>query len=90
MQLSGLTFHFSSRSFGGNKMLILCYYGLRHFAISQGLSAVWTASCNMGTGSFPGIKCGRSMLLTTHPLPVPRSWKSRAMPLPTLWATPGL
>jgi len=21
---------------------------------------------------------------------VPRSWKSRAIPLPTLWATPGL
>ena len=30
------------------------------------------------------------MLLTTHPLLVPRSRKSRAIPLPTLWATPGL
>jgi hypothetical protein len=30
------------------------------------------------------------VLLTTHPLLVPRSWKSRAIPLPTLWATPGL
>jgi len=30
------------------------------------------------------------MLLTTHPLLVPRLWKSRAIPLPTLWATPGL
>ena len=47
-------------------------------------------SCAMGTGSFPGIKCGRGVLLTTHPLLVPRSWKSRAIPLPTLWATPGL
>ena len=46
--------------------------------------------CKMGTGSFPGLKCGRSVLLTTHPLLVPRSWKSRAIPLPTLWATPGL
>jgi len=27
----------------------------------------------MGTGSFPGVKCGRSVLLTTHPLLVPRS-----------------
>ena len=45
------------------------------------------ASCKMGTGSFPGIKCGRGLLLTTHPLLVPRSWKSRAIPLPTLWAT---
>ena len=48
------------------------------------------ASCRMGTGSFPGVKCGRGVLLTTHPLLVPRSWKSRAIPLPTLWATPGL
>ena len=48
------------------------------------------ASCKMGTGSFPGLKCGRGVLLTTHPLLVPRSWKSRAIPLPTLWATPGL
>jgi len=44
----------------------------------------------MGTVSFPGIKCGRGVLLTTHPFLVPRSWKSRAIPLPTLWATPGL
>ena len=36
-------------------------------------------------GSFPGIKCGRDVLLTTHPLLVPRSWKSRAIPLPVLW-----
>ena len=48
------------------------------------------ASCKMGTGSFPGVKCGRGVLLTTHPLLVPRSWKRRAIPLPTLWATPGL
>ena len=44
----------------------------------------------MGTGSFPGVKCSRGVLLTTHPLLVPRSWKSRAIPLPTLWATPVL
>ena len=48
------------------------------------------ASCKMGTRSFPGVKCGRGVLLTTHPLLVPRPWKSRAIPLPTLWATPGL
>ena len=36
------------------------------------------ASWTMGTGSFPGVKCGRGVLLTTHPLLVPRSWKSRA------------
>ena len=39
------------------------------------------ASCKMGTGFFPGVKCGRGVLLTTHPLLVPRSWKSRAIPL---------
>ena len=25
------------------------------------------APCKMGTGSFPGVKCGRCVLLTTHP-----------------------
>ena len=40
------------------------------------------ASCTMVTGSFPGVKCGRGVLLTTHPLLAPRSWKSRAIPLP--------
>ena len=44
----------------------------------------------MGTTSLPGVKCGRGVLLTTHPLLLPRSWKNRAIPLPTLWATPGL
>ena len=48
------------------------------------------ASCKMGTGFFPGVKCGRGVVLTTHPLLVPRSWKSRAIPLSTLWVTPGL
>ena len=47
-------------------------------------------SCKTGTGSFPGVKCGRGVLLSTHPLLVPQSWKSRAITLPTLWATPGL
>jgi len=49
-----------------------------------------SASCKTGTGSFPGVKCGRGVLLATHPLLVSQSWKSRAIPLPTLWATPGL
>ena len=38
----------------------------------------------------PGVNCGRGVLLTTHHLPVPRSWNSTAIPLPTLWVTPGL
>jgi hypothetical protein len=36
------------------------------------------------------VKCGRGMLLTTHPLIMLWSWKSRAIPLPTLWTTLGL
>ena len=38
---------------------------------------------------FPGGKYGRGVLLTPHSLLVPRSWKSRAITLPTLWATTG-
>ena len=37
-----------------------------------------------------GVKCGRCVLLTTHPFLVPWAWKSRAIPVPNLWATPGL
>ena len=37
-----------------------------------------------------GVKCGRGVLLTTHILLEPRSWKSRIILLPILWATPGL
>ena len=47
------------------------------------------ASCTMGTSSFLGVKSGRGVLLTTHPLLAPKSWKSRAIPLPLLWATTG-
>ena len=46
-------------------------------------------SCTMCTRSFPGVKTGQGVLLTTHPLLVPWSWKGRAIPLPTLWATTG-
>ena len=47
-------------------------------------------SCKMGTGSFPMVKCGRGVLLTTHPLLVPRSLKTKDIPLHTFWAKPGL
>ena len=30
-------------------------------------------SCKMGTGSSPGVRCGRGVTLTPHPLLVPRS-----------------
>ena len=38
---------------------------------------------------FPGVKYGRGVMQTTHPFLMPRSWKSRAIPLPTLWTTTG-
>ena len=31
------------------------------------------ASCTMGTGSLPWVSCGRGVMLTPHPLLVPRS-----------------
>jgi len=62
----------------------------RDFTPVQTGRGAHSASCKMGAGSFPGVKCGRGVLLTTHPLLMPRSWKSRAIPLPTLWAPPGL
>ena len=45
-----------------------------------------TASCTMCTGSFPEVKCGRGVTLTPHPLLVPWSRKSSAIPLLPLWA----
>ena len=43
------------------------------------------ASCTMGTGTFPGVKSGRGVTLTPHPLLVPWSRKSRDTPLLPLW-----
>jgi len=68
---------------------IECRWG-RDFPPVQTGPGAHPATCKMGTESCPGVKCGRGVLLTTHPLLVPRTWKSRAIPLPTLWATPGL
>jgi len=33
----------------------------------------------MGTGPFPGLKCGLGVLLTTYPFLVPQSWNSTAI-----------
>jgi len=44
------------------------------------------APCKMVTGSFPGVKSGRGVTLIHHPLIVPWSRKSRAIPLLPLWA----
>jgi len=50
------------------------------------VGALPPASCTMGTGSFPGVKSGRGVTLAPHPLLVPWSRKSRAIPLLPLWA----
>jgi hypothetical protein len=55
----------------------------RDFPPIQTGPGVHPASCTMGTSSFPGVKCGWGVLLTTHPLLAPKSWKSRAIPPPT-------
>jgi len=39
------------------------------------------APCKMGTGSYSGVKSGRSVTLNPHPLLVPWSRKSRVIPL---------
>jgi len=44
-----------------------------------------SASCTMGTGSFPAVKSGRGMTLNPQPLLVPWSRKSRDIPLLPLW-----
>ena len=43
------------------------------------------ASCTMRTGSFPRVKSDLVVTLTHHPLLVPWSRRSRAIPLLTLW-----
>ena len=62
--------------------------GARFSAVQTGPGA-HPASCTTGTGSFPGVKYGRGLLLTTHLLLVPWSWKSRSITIPTFWATTG-
>jgi len=44
------------------------------------------ASCTMGSESFPEVKCGLGVTLTTYPLLVPWSRKRRAIPVLPLWA----
>jgi hypothetical protein len=59
---------------------IECQWG-RDFPPIQTGPGAQPAFCTMGARSFLGVKCGRGKMLTTHPLLVPRSWKSRAIPL---------
>ena len=49
----------------------------REFPPVQTSPGAHPASCTMGIGTE--VKCGRGELLTTHPLLVPRLWKSTAI-----------
>jgi len=42
--------------------------GARFSALAQTGPGAHPASYTMGTGSFPGLKCGRGVALTTHPI----------------------
>jgi len=69
----------------GSSVIVATDYELVGPGSNPGVDGVQTgpgahpASCKMGTGSFPGVMCSRGVLLTTHPLLVPRSWKSSSM-----------
>ena len=60
--------------------------GARFSAPVQNGPGAHPASCTIGIVSFPGVKCGRGVTLTPHPLLVPWPIKSRAIPLLPLWA----
>ena len=60
--------------------------GVRFSAPVQTGPGAHPASCTMGTGSFLGVKSGRGVTLTPHPLLVPWSGKSRVIPLLPIWA----
>jgi hypothetical protein len=60
--------------------------GTRFSAPVQTGPGVHPASCTIGIEAFPGVKSGRGVTLTPHPLLVLWSWKSRAIPLLPLWA----
>jgi hypothetical protein len=47
------------------------WWGARFSAPVQTGPGAHPASCTMATGSFPGVKSGRGLTLTPHPLLVP-------------------
>jgi len=55
--------------------------GTRFSALVQTGPEAHPASCTMGTGSFPGVKGGQGVTLTTHTLLVSWSRKSRVINL---------
>jgi hypothetical protein len=61
-------------------------WGTRFSAPVQTSPGTHPASSTVCTGSFPGVKSVRGVMLTPHPLLVPRSRNSRAISLLPLWA----
>jgi hypothetical protein len=59
--------------------------GARFSAPVQTGPGTHPATCTMGAGSFLGLKSGRGVTLTSHPLLVPWS-NSRAIRLLPIWA----
>ena len=72
--------------YGLNGQGIEYQWGARFSTPVQTSPGAHPASCTMGTRSFPGVKSGWGVTLTPHPLQVPWSRKSRAIPLLPLWA----
>jgi len=60
--------------------------GRRFFAPVQTGPGAHPVFCTMGTGPFLGVKSGRGVTLTPHPLLVPWSRNSRVILLLPLWA----
>jgi hypothetical protein len=50
-------------------------WGARFSTLVQTGPGDHTASCTMGTGSFLGVKNGRGVMLTPHPLLLPLAMK---------------
>jgi hypothetical protein len=55
------------------------WWGLDFSTPVQNGPGAHLASCAMGTGSFPGVKYGWGVLLTTHHLLVPWSWATTGL-----------
>ena len=92
--------YYVRKSWPGSSVGIATNYGLdvpmiesrweRDFPPVQTGPEVYPASCTIGTGFLPWVKCGRGVTLTTHPLLVPRSLKSRAISFPPSGPQPSL
>jgi hypothetical protein len=87
---------FISYTLPGSVVGITTGYGLEGPGSNPGVSEIFRTCPErpwgplsllyIGYRVFPGGKIGWGVTLTPHPLLVPWSWKSRAIPLFTLWA----